>query len=108
MSTRGDVPGNSLASAAEYQRQMVKSAEQLMRLEAVLDRLDEQGTFVLGMSIKVKGFDRNDYLVVLRAQVGNERVVSFHTGDTFLEAVRGMAARLENGSVKWKEDSYAQ
>lgn len=106
MKRRG-VDGNSVASAAEFDRQMQQLGIALMRFEGVADRLYDQETSLLSMSIRLKGDGRADYLIVLRARYEGAAWVSFHSADTLAEAMRGMVARLENGSVKWKEDQYA-
>jgi hypothetical protein len=100
-------PGNAMASQAEFERQMVRLATQLLRFEQVITRMDEGGTWITGLSIKVPGEDRADYLVVVRARTSAGSVVGFAGGDTLAEAIRVTCAKLENRSMRWREDQYA-
>lgn len=108
MKRGSDVPGNSRASELEYQRAMLRAAEQLMRFERVAERLDDQDCWLRSITVRLPGEARNTFLAVVRADNAGAPVVSFHEGDTLLECLRGMVARLENGSVKWKDDQYGK
>lgn len=107
MSKRQDVPGNSIASELEYQRQMIRAAEQLLRLDRVLERLWDEGRRVLSMSVRMPREYGDDVLVVIRCDYDGAREVAFVSSDSVLDAVRKAAASLENGSVKWRDDEYA-
>ena len=101
-----DVAGNSMASEAEYQRQMIRAAEQLMRFERLADRMFGEGFTLDGLSIKFKGDERADYMLVLRAHSDEGRFVCFRNADGLLEVLRVTFAGLENGSLVWKDDKY--
>lgn len=103
-----DIPGDAMASQREFERQMVRLATQLLRFEQVVVRLDEEGTWVTGMTIRCPGEDRADYLVVVRARTSVGYVVGFAGGDSLAEAIRVTCAKLENRTMRWKEDQYAQ
>jgi len=78
----------------------------MLRFESIADRMFEEGQLLYGCSIKFKGDGRADYLLVLRMGDGSGKYVSFHSGDSLAECIRGTVARLENGSIKWKVDEY--
>lgn len=99
-------PGNAKASTLAYERQMVRMAQQFVRFDMMLERLFEDDIEVYGMSIKVPVSEGEDYFVVVRARVGNDRKVGFGNGASFAEALRGTLARIENGSMRWKDDQY--
>lgn len=103
-----DTPGNAMMSALEYQRQMIRSQEQLIRCDRILERLFDDDVEVLGMSIRLPQEDAGDYLVTVRARKGNNKVVAFHAANTLAEVLRGVLAKLENRSIRWKEDNYAR
>lgn len=100
-------PGDARGSALAYQQQMVRMAQQFVRFEQILERMFEDDEEVTGMSIRVPNTEGADYLVTVRSRCGNENRVAFHSGASFAETVRGMVARLENRSLRWKADEYA-
>lgn len=101
-----EIPGNSLGSQLEYQRQLIRLAESLLRFETVADSVFDRGDELMYISCRLKGSARSEYLLVLKARIGGVPVVSFHAAETLAEALRGLIARVENGSVKWKVDEY--
>ena len=102
-----DMPGNAMESQAQYQRQMVRLAEQLVRAERTFDNLFDEDVVVLRMTIRLPQYEGQEYMVIVGARSPEGRVVTFHSSETFAEAVRGALARLENRSNKWREDKYA-
>lgn len=46
-------------------------------------------------------------LCIIKAEDEHGRFVAFHAADSAVEAVRGTLERVENGSLKWKEDVWA-
>lgn len=102
-----DVPGNSLASQAQYQRDMLRLGETISRMERILDRMFEEEWIPKRVSIKVPVNQGDEYLVIITAESPGGPVVAFTSGQSFAEAIRVAIARIENGSVKWKEDAYA-
>lgn len=101
-----DIPGNAVGSHAAYARQMIRQAETLAGVEDMLERLDDEGTFVLGMSIRFPDGDRPEYLAVVRVDGDEGRRVAFHGALTLLETLVGVVDRLKNGSMQFKEDKY--
>jgi hypothetical protein len=82
-----EVPGNSVASVANYQRVLIKTAEALYGYEPKLDRLFEDDVIVTGLSIRHPIDEGTDYLLTARATIGGERFVAFHGGDTLVECL---------------------
>lgn len=68
----------------------------------------EEGTHVVGLTVKLPREIGDDFLIVVRAQKEEARVVAFHGAPTFAEAVVGMLTRLQQDTLKWKEDEYAR
>src|SRR3989304_2699533 len=100
------VTGKSGESLQAYLRMMRGVVEALARFEVVADRCFGRELVLKGMTVKFPGMERPDYMVVVRAQTPKGNVVAFHNAPSFLEAVSGMVARIENESVQWKEDKY--
>jgi hypothetical protein len=72
----------------------------------MLERLFEDDIEILGLSVRVPSGEGEEYFIVVRARVGNDKRVGFNSATTFVEALRGTLARIENGSMIWKEDKY--
>ncbi len=104
--TNTDIPGNSVGSHAAYVRQMVRNAETLLSLEQIADRLFEQDVEVRGITVRFPEDDRPEYLAVIRVMVAGSKEVGFHSAPTFIEVVVGVVTRLQNGSLKFREDTY--
>ena len=54
--------------------------------------------------IKVRYGEEGDVLVVVKAEGSEGNQVAFHSGDRVDDVVIGLANRLRNGSLKWRED----
>lgn len=101
-----DVDGNAMASAVAVQREMVRTAEKLYRMEELLDKLFEEDQEVLRIAVQCPDGDRDDYMVYVTGLVDGKRCVAFHGGATFREALIGAIDRMSNRSLKWREDKY--
>lgn len=105
--TRKDVPGNAVASAEAVTREYVRFAEEVYRADKLIERLDEADVWVHDLRFKAPDSEHGEWFVIVRATVSQKRCVGFHAGVSFQEALRGTLARLQNGSMKWKDDQYA-
>ncbi len=104
--TNTDIPGNSVGSHAAYLKQMVRQAESLMGFESVVDHLFEEDVLLRSIAIRFPEDDRPEYLAVVRVYWHGEKQVAFHNAPTLLELLTGVANRLRNRSMKFKEDRY--
>jgi len=99
--------GQALAAARSYAAEMVRIGEAVSGFEHLLDRLDEANIMIASVRVKVPLGDEVDYLIIVRARQEGRGVVGFHAGTTLRETLVGTIARLSNGSMKWKDDEYA-
>lgn len=99
-----DTPGNTISAQAAFDREMVRVAAGLYRVDSVLARLYEEDLQVTRFGIVCPNMERSDYMGVVSAVHGGVEVVAFHGGDSFHSTVVGLLARLENGSLKWRPD----
>lgn len=102
-----EVPGNSVGSQMEFERQMLRAAEQMLRFERVAARLWDDGIVLKGMSVRLPKVPGGDFLVVVRADKDGSAAVCFVGSDSLMDVVRKTVATLENGTAKWKDDEYA-
>lgn len=103
-----DVPGNSVASAAQFDRELMRTGEALLRFETLADNLADGGAVIRELRVQCPGHKRNDYLVVVKADTSEGAVIGFCGGDTLHEALRNLVGRLQSGTFRWKDDEYAK
>jgi len=102
----GEVDGNAMASAAAVQRQLLRMGDVLVRMEHTLEKAYENEVDVKRISVTMPDMERGDYMVYVSAYVDGKKMVAFHGGATFSEAIVGAIDRLANRSLKWREDKY--
>ena len=102
-----DIDGDAMASARAVQRIMVDIGEQMMRAEYLFGRYSEEYTELDWVRIKFPTEDGHEYLAIVKAFTEEGDQVAFHAAPTFHEVVIGLLKRLENRSIKWREDKYA-
>lgn len=106
MTKERDVPGNSMASALAYQKSLIKQAEALWRFDRILGAYLDEDVRLTAMRVIIPTLDGDEFRIVLKAERGGEKYVAFHAGGTLIEALVGLLARLENKTLKFKEDQY--
>jgi hypothetical protein len=68
----------------------------------------EPETFKLGsLTIRPPKEEGGEFLVIIRASLEGRAFVGFTSGYDIGAALRLAIARVENGSMSWKEDQYA-
>jgi len=97
------------ASARAASRILEDVAMRLEQLSRFVDDPADGETYLTSLHFKVGGGWDDGVLVVVKATIGGEDKVGFHGDSTLIECVRGLANRLNNGSLKWREDvPYAE
>lgn len=102
-----DESGNSVSSAAQFQRELLSMGETLLRLEQQLDRYWESGIRINTLKFSTRQSRGGTVMLIAKADTAEGKIVSFHDGTSVGEALKGFTARLTNGQVKWKPDAYA-
>ncbi len=101
-----EVPGNALASAANRDQFLEKIGQGWLRFLDACQRLEEDGVYVTGLSVRGQPGSGGESLVVLRADSEVGRRVAFHSVDEDMTLWTSLANRMRNNSLKWKEDQY--
>lgn len=95
---RGDV---------EY-RALVKDAARswwlVMQLEKEFTMPDDTEVRLTELRIKAPTEQGGTYLVIAKGVFERQMVVGFHGADTPHDAIKGACERLNNRSMKWRED----
>lgn len=102
-----DIPGDAMGSAVMHQRMLLKSGQSLHNLAYGTEHMFDQGVRIRRITFKCGGDPRGSWLVIITVVTAEGPLVAFHNGEGLLSAVEGLAARIRNGSLKWKEDEYA-
>jgi len=76
-------------------------------LDRAIDRLAEDDIRIYSWTVKTHYAGRDDWLAVVRAEAGQNKLVAFHSAETGWELIMGLANRINNKSLKWGEDEYA-
>ncbi len=88
-------------AAARVLQRLATRVEQLARF---IDDPPDGDTWIKSIQFKMNAGWDGGVLAIVKAEVGGELQVGFHGEDTFDECLMGLASRMANGSMKWKED----
>jgi hypothetical protein len=103
-----DTAGNSVASAAAFDRELARIGAILLKWEQAIEALEQDEVLVTGMNVQTPTAGRADYLLVVRAWAGGRKLVTFCSGDTLHSAIGGFVGRQRSGTILWKDDQYAK
>lgn len=73
-----------------------------------IDDYAEEDIYLTGLSVRTPWAGYEDFLVILRANIGGEAKVAFVSGNTMWEAMKTAGDSFVNKSLKWKADEYAR
>jgi hypothetical protein len=96
-----------MGSAAAYARTLVRQAEALLLFEEVWDTYYGEDITITQIRVIHPGIAGGEYKAVIKARIGETQVVAFHNATTLLELLVGIVNRLQNRSLKFREDQYA-
>ena len=96
-----------LDEAREIVKEAVTLWEMLVRLSHIQERLDRADAVLGSLTIRPPSVEGGDWLLVCRMSLEGRPHVGFITGHDVAACLRSLVAKLENGSMKWKEDEYA-
>lgn len=99
-------PGNAIASETARVQELVRLAEGLQRLDRLIATALREGAAWGNMTLKPPPVEGGEWLLIARAFFNNEHYVAFVSASTLVEALRLLAAKAENNTLKWKVDEY--
>ncbi len=103
-----EVPGNILASAALTDRILTKVGLAVHMSQHTMERMSEEGMVVIRITFKAGSGVHADWLAIIAVKTEGGGIVAFHSAPSFPATVEGLCHRVNNGSLKWKEDQYAE
>jgi len=91
------------------QVRLASIGEAVAELGAAMEGYRDLQVDITGMSVRGPAVRNGEFLITVRG-VDHEGlpVVAFHGATDFGEALRGISARVNNGTMKWKADEYAR
>lgn len=101
MTKRGD---SSINEAQRYADAVYKDWQKVDGVDRLVQRMDEADIVIRGIRFKPPDGEGMSWLAIVTADGALGDVVGFHDAPTFREVLIGLVNRLENGSVKWKEN----
>lgn len=79
----------------------------VMTFEHVVKQYTEDGTELLSFTVRLPEVKNGEYLLIARMKVDGQRCVAFRSSDWFAELLSGFIRAIRNGSLKLREDRYA-
>lgn len=102
------VNGNSVASAAAFNRELARVGSMMLKWEQSLESLEDDELLVTGCTVKTPADGRAEYLLIVKATNGEGFFVCFCSGETLAAAVGNFVGRHQSGTLVWKVDEYAK
>lgn len=92
----------------QQQRRCASLGEALMVFETLLPALEAEYIMLLGLSIRFPARAGFDWLIILRAEKPEGRVVAFTQGRTLFDALEALVGAVSERSLRWQPDQYAK
>lgn len=108
MTAPKEVPGNTIQSSIDYEAYLIKIGRSMLRTDRMCENAAADGLTVKAIRIKFPDTPGGGYLAVVTADFDGVACVAFHGGTEFHDVVTGLLNRIQNRSLKWKEDNYAK
>lgn len=96
--------GKGIRGAADYADVVYAEWQRLDKLDRLLQRLDEEDLIIVGIRFRPPNGENTSWLAIITADGAEGSTVAFHDAPTYRECFVGMVNRLENRSLKWKEN----
>jgi len=92
------------ASKRAAQRLLERYGKRLEQLDRWIEDPPDGETWITAITFKTaSGYD-GGVMGMIKATVGKDNRIAFHGAETLGECLTGIVGRLDNGTLKWKED----
>ncbi len=92
------------ASLRAAENLLKKLGTRLEQLDRWVDDPPDGETYISEIRLKVDAGYDGTVAGIIKATIGGQKVIAFHSDETVTEVVTGIVSRLGNGSLKWRED----
>jgi len=93
------------ASRRAAERTMTKLAVKVEQLARLVEDPEDSATFITSIQFKMNAGWDGGCMAIVKASVGSEKKVGFHSEDALDTCLVGLANRIANGTMKWREDT---
>jgi hypothetical protein len=108
MSQRGVRDGKGADGSRLWAKEIERAGVTLKQANRLYSALEKSELYLKQVKFIVKDDEGNDWLVIVTADGTDGPVVSFHGASSFEDALRGLIARIDNGTLKWRPDEYSK
>lgn len=99
--------GSAYKAQAAFDKHIYRVGSQILLFEHLQEQFYEQEGYIKAVRILPASPVRAEYLLVVSAFCEGGDKVAFQRGDSFADCIVGFLNRLKAGSLKWKDDEYA-
>lgn len=92
------------ASQRAAERFLERLAIRVEQLSRFLEDPGDSDIWIRSLQFKTNSGWDGGVMVIVKADIGGEQQVSFHSEPSLDECLVGLANRLANGTMKWRED----
>lgn len=107
MSTNHRRDNEARRSDKAFRKMQEGLAQAIFYIDQYREEVQEERATLTSFIVKCDYDDEAGVLLVIKGYEGSTWRVSFHRGTTVTEALTGLGNRLRNGSLKWRDDDYA-
>lgn len=105
MSEKG-VRFEATAQGHLMREELARAGGQILMMNRWLDGERALGVRILSLKLRLPTEARPECVVVVSGYKDGTYLVGFHSADMPAEAIRGAVARVENGTMVWRNDQY--
>ena len=98
--------GRKNKESRAYEKTYAKIADTIVRWGIHIEEFEGDDIYLKGFTVQTPYTTGEEFRVILRAEIGSEHVVAFHSGSTLEEVLVGAALRWSNKSLKWGKDKW--
>lgn len=102
------VSGNTLASQAEFDRQINSCGASVYRISGAITRGPLGDVVIRAIRFKAPDEVEGDWLMIASGLGPDGPVVAFHAAEDFQTVVQSGFTRLAQNKMKWRKDEFRQ
>lgn len=106
MGNRDGKDGKGPAGSAVWAKETDKLGKTLLQANHLPSTLNRKDTYLKQLKFVCKDDEGDDWLGIISVDTDEGPMIAFHGASSFSETIRGIMARIENGSLKWRKDEY--
>lgn len=100
------VPGNTVASQAEFDRHVYTYGQAMLSLGHIAHKYQQSGNAFRAIRFKAPQDIGGDWLAIVTVHLDGAPAVAFVFGDSLAACLVTVVNKIQNGSIRWKEDEY--